>query len=261
MAGAGVLASWGAARAGAGLVLLATVQSQQPVAAKRAPIEILTQGLPEDREGRLSARAWARIQKSFREFRPDVLVVGPGLGRSKGTKAVVHRLIKTGLPLVLDADGLNTLASFPEPLTRTGPWILTPHAGELARLLKTSVREIKTRQAEAVAAAARRFGCVCLLKGMGTLVTDGQNVWQNTTGNPGMASGGTGDVLSGVIAGLWGQTRERGKEDGFKMAALGVYLHGLAGDLAARKTGEASLLASDVAAFLPAAIKHISFKF
>lgn len=257
MAGAAVLCSMGAVKSGAGLVRLGTVRSRWKTAASRAPLEVMTEGLPESRAGFFSARAWAVFQKSIRTFQPDVIAAGPGFGREKGSRRLVGKLLATSLPVVLDADGLRFLAGKPS-FKRTGPLILTPHPGELAGLFKTSVPTIQANRERFVREAARRWSCVCVLKGKGTLVSDGKSTWKNPTGNPGMASGGTGDVLTGLIAGLWGQTGRRTDPSGLRAACLGVYVHGAAGDKAARRLSQNFMTATDLVQYLPSAIKSLS---
>jgi len=258
MVGAAVLCSLGALRSGAGLVKLETVKSQQNVAAKRAPLEVTTEGLPEDFKGKISAKSWGSLRQTINKFSPHVAAVGPGLGVSSGVRSIVKKLVHLpNLPLVLDADGINVIKKGQE-LKRKAPLIITPHPGELSRLLKIPVRQVQAEREAAAKKAARLFRGICVLKGAGTLITDGKTVWKNTTGNPGMASGGTGDVLTGIIASLWGQMPVPDQKNGFKAACLGVYLHGWAGDLAARKKGEMSLLASDIIAALPQAIQRFN---
>jgi NAD(P)H-hydrate epimerase len=151
------------------------------------------------------------------------------------------------IPLVLDADGLNALADQPESLkNHAGPIIITPHPGEFARLLESDVPSVQSHRQELAGQFAEKYDVVVVLKGHGTVVTDGQRVFVNSTGNPGMATGGTGDVLTGLIAALLGQGLEP-----FGAAQFGVYLHGLAGDLAQVELGEVSLIASDLLTFLP----------
>ncbi len=184
--------------------------------------------------------------------RATVVGCGPGLGHSAEITALVVGLYnELRLPMVVDADGLNALASLPDVgATHAGPRILTPHPGEFARLLRKS--QINT--AEAIPAAvqlAGRFSAVVVLKGHRTLVTDGARQYLNSTGNAGMATAGAGDVLTGVITALLGQGLPA-----FEAAQLGVYIHGLAGDLAAEKLGEVSLIASDLLDFLPAAFRQ-----
>jgi NAD(P)H-hydrate epimerase len=160
------------------------------------------------------------------------------------------------MSLVLDADGLNAFKEAPSLLERhKAPLIITPHAGELGRLLGVSFKRIQSDRERWATHAARRFRCVCLLKGAGTLVTDGKKVWKNTTGNPAMASGGMGDVLTGLIAGLWGQMDFADGKEALQAAALGAFIHGRAGDLAVRSLSQTRLVASQLAGFIPRALK------
>lgn len=251
MAGAAVLSASGAMRSGAGLVKLCIVKSQQAAAVKRGPLEVTTLALPENRAGQLNSSALRVLRATIRTFSPDVLAIGPGLGQGAGVKKTVRMLLRTtSLPVVLDADGINVFDG-----KHKGPLVMTPHEGELARLLKWSPQQISKARVKAVQAAAQKFRCVCLLKGPGTLVTDGRVLFRNTTGNPGMASGGMGDVLTGVVAGLWAQLIKRGKTDGLKAALLGAYLHGFAADLALSRYSRGSLLASDIIPFISTAIR------
>jgi NAD(P)H-hydrate epimerase len=254
MIGAATLCSWGAVRSGAGLVRLATVKSQQPVAAKRAPLEAMTEAWPEDRAGHLSRQSLRSLNRALKSFRPDVAAAGPGLGRTPSLKILVLRLLDS-VPLVLDADGLNAFAGRGLP-QKHFPLIITPHPGELSRLIGWSVLRIEAAREQAARFAARRFRCVCLLKGAGTIVTDGREAWMNTTGNPGMASGGMGDVLTGIIAGIWAQFGDKGIS-ALRAACLGAFLHGRAGDIGARRTSARSLVASDLAGFLSSAFSTI----
>lgn len=257
MAGAAILCSMGAVRSGAGLVHLATVTSQQLVAAKRAPLEVMTQGLPEDTRGNPSLAAARKVFRTVQSFRPHVIALGPGLGQSKGALNLVKSLIwSSPVPLVLDADGLNLLSGL--PLKKVGkPMVITPHEGELSRLLKRPVSWIRANRVKAAVESAVAWGCVCLLKGAGTLITDGRIFYKNPTGNPGMASGGMGDVLTGVIAALWGRMPERNLETGLRAAAAGAYFHGRAGDLAVQKTRDRLLLASDIVNFIPSVLQKV----
>jgi NAD(P)H-hydrate epimerase len=152
-------------------------------------------------------------------------------------------------PIVLDADGLNVMHGDTTLLRRrAAPTILTPHPGEFARLVKSDTATVLARREELAIQFAADHGLVLVLKGHATLVTDGKRLYRNPTGNPGMATGGTGDVLTGLIAALLGQ-----KLDAFAAAQLGVYLHGLAGDLARDELGENSLIATDLIEYLPRA--------
>ena len=172
-----------------------------------------------------------------------VLVLGPGLAQGAWAKRLWPTLISLDLPRVIDADALNLLAL---ASAYSSNWILTPHPGEAARLLHCSTADILKDRYKAVRAIQKKYGGVCVLKGAGTLVCAGGDVYVNRTGNPGMASGGMGDVLSGLIGSLLAQ-----KYSLLEAAQQGVYLHGLAADKAADKKGERGLLASDVVNFLP----------
>lgn len=258
MMGAAVLSSLGAMRGGAGLVRLGIVESRQRIAAMRAPLEVTTMGLPEDKKGLLSSSALRVIRKAITEFKTDVVAVGPGLGQSPVVKKIVREfLFRDSRPVVLDADGINALADLNIQKKPRAPLIITPHAGEMARLLNTSIRRVMADRVQIAKAAAKKFGCVCLLKGPGTIVTDGKEVFRNTTGNPGMASGGMGDILTGLIAAIWGQMEKRGVKTGLQAAAIAAFVHGRAADLAVRKFSERGLLASDVAAFFPQAFRNL----
>lgn len=171
-----------------------------------------------------------------------VLVLGPGLARQGWAKNIWPALITLNLPRVIDADALNLLAEAP---AYSEQWILTPHPGEAARLLNCSTKDILEDRFKAVRALQQKYGGVCILKGSGTLICNGQHVYINTTGNPGMATGGMGDVLSGIIGALLAQ-----KYSLLEAAKIGVYLHGLAADKAAAHIGERGLRASDILQFL-----------
>jgi NAD(P)H-hydrate epimerase len=183
-----------------------------------------------------------------------VVALGPGLGRSQElTTLVTTVLAQARVPLVLDADGLNALEHHSAELRRhAGPVVITPHPGEFARLAGCQVADVQARRQERAARFAAEHGVIVILKGYGTVVTDGRRVYVNTTGNPGMATGGTGDVLTGLIAALLGQGLEP-----FAAAQLGVHVHGLAGDLARDELGEVSLIASDLVEFLPHAFRNL----
>jgi NAD(P)H-hydrate epimerase len=250
--GAPVLAAKAALRSGSGLVRAAVPKSIQVIAASLDPC-YTTIGLPEDSSGRMDASAAAILDRLSEEN--DVVCFGPGAGGCTGTRDVVlHLLGKPNLRLVIDADGLNGLAGAGDwPSRRKASIILTPHPGEFSRLWKGLSRdEMPSSRIEQAAAMAQRVGGVVVLKGAGTVVADSERYYVNTTGNPGMATAGSGDVLSGVITALAGQ----GLGD-FDAAVLGVYVHGLAGDLAARDKGEISLTAIDLIEALPAAFQHL----
>ncbi|MFP5285769.1 MAG: NAD(P)H-hydrate dehydratase, partial [Thermoanaerobaculia bacterium] len=185
----------------------------------------------------------------------SVLAMGPGLGQEPGTAEAIRRIAgEVSLPLVLDADGINAFAGRAAELAgRSAETVLTPHPGELGRLLGIPTSEVQDDRLAAARRAAVEAEAVVVLKGHRTLVaTPGGEVHVNPTGNPGMASGGTGDVLTGLIAGLSAQGL-----GALDAARLGVYLHGLAGDLAAARTGESALAAGDLLTYLPAAFLEL----
>ena len=277
MAGAGVLCAGAALRGGAGLVRLAVPAELLPVVAAANPC-YLTAPLPQDEQGLLAESAG----KQLLELVPanDVIAFGPGLGRSLAIASLLLEILEqTQTPIVIDADGLNALAGHLNllqakqcgtvALRTTGtpalsnavtlarfrrltpsPTILTPHPGEFARLVGRNTTDVQKQRQELAVRFAADHGVVLVLKGHGTIVTDGRRVYQNTTGNPGMATGGTGDVLTGLIAALIGQGLEA-----FAAAQLGVHLHGLAGDLARNELGEVSLIASDLLHYLSRAFR------
>jgi len=250
MVGAVALAGMAALRGGAGLVRLAVPKTCQDTVAGFEP-SYMTTGLPADDAGRIAWTAREKIAELAEAA--TVTAVGPGLGRSGELDLLVEWLYENlAEPMVVDADGLNALAARPEVLARPGgPRVLTPHPGEFARLLGTRNVSPDERQAAAVELAGRS-GVVLVLKGHRTIITDGGPPAVNTTGNPGMATGGAGDVLTGLITALACQGLAP-----LDAARLGVYLHGLAGDLAAEQLGEESMIASDLVRFLPNAFRSM----
>ncbi|MDD5706130.1 MAG: NAD(P)H-hydrate dehydratase [Kiritimatiellae bacterium] len=246
--GAPALAALGALRAGAGLVSAAVPAETYAAVASLAP-EVMAHPLPA-LAGTLELaelRAWRGDLSAF-----DVVVAGPGMTVRTGTREIVDALLADGTPrLLLDADALNVLADWGADATcraRRSPenCILTPHPGEAARLLGTTAAAVQADRPAAVRRLADATGAVIVLKGAGTLVcAPGGRPELNLTGNPGMATGGTGDVLAGVIGSLWGQGLSA-----WDAARLGVYLHATAGDLAAWELGESALIARDIAARL-----------
>lgn len=241
MSGAAALAGRSALRAGAGLVRVATPRSVLPIVASVEP-SFTTIPLAEDRAGRISAKAINTILDAVSDN--DATAFGPGVGISGDLCSIVETLIRPEkLRLVIDADGLNNLSKLKGwPDKAKAELILTPHPGELKRLWSGLFREELPgeRQAQAVK-LSERTGAVVVLKGAGTVVTDGGKIYVNQTGNPGMATAGAGDVLTGVITALCGQGLSN-----FDAAVLGVYVHGLAGDIAAEKMGQVSLITTDI---------------
>ena len=246
MSGAVALAGKAALRGGAGLVRLAVPDACLDTVAGLEP-SYMTVPLVSDRRGRVSLSALAEILEHARQA--TVVALGPGLGRSFGLEALAARLFTAiPLPMILDADALNGLSARLGQIEQpAGPRVLTPHPGEFERLtgLKPHAEE---ERIEAAAQLASRLDAVVVLKGHRTVVSDGQETFINTTGNPGMATGGSGDVLTGLIAALICQGLNV-----FEAAQLGVYLHGLAGDIAAVSLGQESLIAGDLVLNLPEA--------
>lgn len=244
MAGAVALAGQAALRSGAGLVRLAVPDRILDVVASHHTC-YMTEPLPSDSVGLIDGSALDQILAATEWA--DVIAIGPGLGQSDGLLEVVtHLFHHVSKPLVLDADALNLLARLESiDYGGTAPRVLTPHAGEYQRL----AGELPP------GAFAESNNVILVLKGPGTIVTDGRQEYVNSTGNPGMATGGSGDVLTGMIAAFIGQF---GCEPNrvLQAAQLGVYLHGLAGDLAVNHIGEVSLIASDLVDHLPAAISQ-----
>jgi len=204
MSGAAALAGLGALRGGAGLVELATPIGVQAIV---AAIETswLTTGLPEDSEGRLSAEASKTLANRFESA--SAVAIGSGWGLSEGTRTLAAKLVaECPCPMVVDADALNALADLPDVWRKAvAPRIITPHPGEFARLLKTTVSDVQTDRSGKAKAFAETHSLVVVLKGTGSVITDGTRLVVNSTGNPGMATGGTGDVLTGLIAALLAQ--------------------------------------------------------
>ena len=253
MCGAGFLTALGALRAGAGLVAWALPQSLQPTFAAALP-EVITLPLSQKSDGTIAAQAQSELEKFCATFHPTVLAVGPGMSTSE---LFYFLLEKNNCPKVLDADALNFLAAHPAVKMPTGtPCIFTPHPGEMARLLHTEVAsDTPAREAQA-RAWARQTGGVCVLKGAHTLVATPDEIWQNTTGSVALAKGGSGDVLTGVIAGMWAQLGATQK-NALAAALCGVYLHGLAGEIAAEKYSCYSVLARETAQEISTALKQI----
>ena len=252
MAGAIGLAGRAALCSGAGLVTLAVPRSCQPTVAGYEPC-YTTVGLAEDEEGCLAEEALPAIQGRLPSA--SCLAIGPGLGACRTFGPCVlwmyHYLPQ---PIVIDADGLNLLATQRDAWRKpAGPRVLTPHPGEFRRLaVGLDGGTDRDANANVARAMAAEHGWVLVLKGHRTLVTDGAQVWHNETGNPGMATGGSGDVLTGVITALMGQGLSA-----WDAARLAVYVHGLAGDLAAARLGQISLIARDLLDDLPLAFQKV----
>jgi ADP-dependent NAD(P)H-hydrate dehydratase / NAD(P)H-hydrate epimerase len=249
--GAAHLAAIGALRSGAGLVTVATPACCQPVLASMAP-EYMTETIDEALDG-LEGSGVDRVL----EWARDVVAVGPGLGQGSSTRTFVRELIdRATTPLIVDADGLNAFIEDPDRLTgREGrDLIITPHPGEMARLVGMSTDEVQASRVEIARNFAVAHHVYVVLKGHRTLVaTPDEKVFINPTGNAGMATGGTGDVLTGMIAAWLAQLL-----DAEAACKLAVYLHGMAGDLAEADEGEVAMTAGDVASHLGDAVMELT---
>jgi len=249
MSGSISLSAMAALRAGSGLVsalvpddCLVTVASFDPC--------MMTLAAPATPNGQFAIHAYQAASASV--SKSDAIAIGPGMGTGPGSIRLVRSLaMNATVPRVFDADALNVIGRTAD-IKVCGPAVLTPHPGEMQRLSGVSAKD-RTGQTEAACQYASATGCVVLLKGAQTFVTDGQSRWINSTGNPGMASGGSGDCLTGIIASLLGQ-----KYAPWDAARLGAFIHGLAGDLAAEEIGEAGLVATDLIKHLPHAIRRVT---
>ena len=250
--GAAVLAGKAALRAGAGLVTVGTPVSCLPVVA-RSMMELMTEPLPETEARTVSFEALPRLRELFPG--KDVLLLGPGLSTHASTARLVRALIREFAgPLVIDADGLNILAADLSGLKALPrPAVLTPHPGEFARLTGLSIAQVQAERLALAPRFAEEHRVYLVLKGYRTLIaTPDGRTYVNPTGNPGMATGGSGDVLSGLIASFVGQ-----EKDVLGAVLAAVYLHGRSGDIAAGKLGERALIAGDLIRYLPAALKEM----
>jgi len=250
--GAAHLAALGALRSGAGLVTIATPRSALPIVAAMMP-EYMTEPLDETSSGVVDFAAADRVL----ELKADIIALGPGLGQDPSTSAFVHAIVeRAGVPLVLDADALNAFVEEPERLMgRDGvDVIITPHPGEMARLIGVSIEQVQSDRLEHAREFAAAHRVHVVLKGHRTVIAapEGRS-FVNLTGNAGMATGGTGDLLTGMIAAWFAQILDA--EGACKLA---VYLHGLAGDLAEADEGENALIASDIATRLGDALLELT---
>ena len=241
--GAAYLAAQASLRSGAGLVFLGVPESIYATEAVKLN-EAIVFSLP-DEEGKLSAAAIPEILQRLPKM--DAVLIGPGLGQSDGVFQVVKAVLEQAVcPVVLDADGINLIAAHKDIVRgRTAPTILTPHAGEFARLGGGP-----QQRAVAAETIARELGCIMLLKGHHTVITDGETTYINPTGNPGMAVGGSGDVLAGIITALLGQGITP-----LEAATCGAWLHGAAGDICAAEIGQYGMLPTDMLNALPRLLK------
>lgn len=248
MAGAISLTGLAALRSGSGLVIVATPQSQQAIVAGFSPC-YMTVGCA-DKNGHFAKEALDLLLENC--YWADVVAVGPGMGRSKALQKIMLRLYaELAQPIVVDADGLNNLAEAGADFSvHEGVRILTPHPGEFRRIVGADTTDRAELEREAIAFAKANH-VIVVLKGNRTLITDGSENFTNSTGNPGMATAGSGDVLTGVIASFMGAGLSS-----LDAAHYGVEVHGRAGDLAAKQQGEASLISTDLLDHLGCALKH-----
>jgi len=254
-AGAAAMAGMAVLRSGAGLCTVATAKDVLQTVAGFYP-ELMTEPLEETEEGTISGKVSTRRRIDALSQGKTVLAVGPGISRHQDTAKLVRSLMsKCGIPMVLDADGLNAFEGHAAELNGKGrSLVITPHPGEMARLVGSTVAAVQRDRLNAARIFASEHGVVVVLKGHRTVIAEPDGVvWVNTTGNPGMATGGTGDILTGMVAGFIAQNRDRIME----AVIAAVHLHGLAGDVACETLGEHSLVATDLLATLPEAFRRV----
>ena len=255
--GAAVMAGYAALRAGAGLVTVATPDVVLPLVASAHP-ELMTEPLIATPEGTAAIQNLAQQRFERIAEGKTVLALGPGLGLQSETQGFIRKIVlQTELPLVLDADGLNAFAASADLLRdRKSKFLaITPHPGEMARLLNSSTKSVQEDRVKTAQEVAHRWNVHVILKGSHTIIAgpDGQ-IFINTSGNPGLAKGGSGDVLTGILAALTAQFKT---DDWTRVLALGVYLHGKAAEFVTRNTDESGLLATEVAAAVPYARRQL----
>ena len=263
-AGAAAMAGFSALRTGAGLVTVATPRSVLPTVAGFHP-ELMTEPLSETDSGSIAFAAMKGFWQAAEQ--KSVLAVGPGISRHVETAELVRTIVQDSkIPIVLDADGLNAFQGRAQDLSRVErkdkakgaeeprTLVLTPHPGEMARLTGLSIAQIQRDRVHIARKFAQEHGLILVLKGDRTVVAGPEGeAWINPTGNPGMSTGGTGDILTGIVAGMLAQNLRRA----FKSVMAAVYLHGLAGDIACEHLGEHSLVATDLIKALPEAFRRV----
>lgn len=247
MAGAGVLSVQASLRSGAGVATLCVPDAIYNAVASQLTCPLVVP-CPCTNAGRFSEAAVDAVRDHAEQA--DVLAAGPGLGQQPETKAFLLEILHdVDIPVVLDADGLNLLSNSFQVLHDIENLVITPHPGELARIIDRSIADIQKNRQVIAEQVAQELDATVVLKGHGTVVTRGTEFWTNNTGNPGMATGGSGDVLTGMIASFLGR-----EFDPVESARLAVYLHGLSGDLAIEDIGEESLIARDLISYISDAI-------
>jgi len=249
MTGAVSLSALAALRIGTGVVTVGVPKSLHDIFEIKLT-EVMSCPLA-DINGKLSCRALRKILGLCKKI--DVIACGPGAGLAESTQRLMVKIVREiNKPLVIDADALTAVASYKHTLSerQAKDIVLTPHLGEFLRLVRRDITTIKKKRKELVKNFALRYNLILVLKGNRTLVSNGKSLFENCTGNPGMATAGMGDVLTGIIAGLIAQGLAP-----YEAARLGVYVHGLAGDIAAHEKTQQCLIASDVIEYLPKALK------
>lgn len=262
LTGAAELCAKAAMRCGSGMVTLGIPEGLATIMGIKLT-EAMTRPLPQTEQRTLSIKGYGQIEGLSRDM--DVLALGPGLSLNPSTQALVRKIISTvDIPMVIDADGINALVGYIDKIKKSPPRadspsaknikILTPHPGEMARLIDEDIEYVQKDRCSIAKRFARDYNVILVLKGYKTVVAnpDGE-FYINKTGNPGMATAGSGDVLTGMITSFLGQGLRA-----FDAAKLGVYLHGLAGDLSAKEKGEHSLIATDIIEKIPEAIRKIT---
>jgi ADP-dependent NAD(P)H-hydrate dehydratase / NAD(P)H-hydrate epimerase len=254
--GAAVMAGSGALLAGAGLVTIATPDAVLPIVSSAHP-ELMTEPLVGRKDGTISRENLANRLSNIAKGK-TIVAIGPGLGQDGETREFIHAFVQqTNLPIILDADGLNAFAGQADKLRerKTEFLAITPHPGEMARLLNCSTKDVQADRVKAAQEAAKRWNAHVVLKGAHTIIAAPSGaMFVNTTGNPGLAKGGSGDTLTGILAAMTGQFKT---DDWLRVLVLGVYLHGAAADLAVAGTDPSGLLASEVAAAVPKARREL----
>lgn len=249
--GACLMAARACLRSGAGLVTIGVPETLVSVFQSRVTDEMCL-GLPDRGDGSLSKDALKEII-DFTEKKAQVLAIGPGIGVTEDTREIIKGLLgKIKIPVVLDADAINCLEDMPEVLEGKGNCIITPHPGEFSRLTGIAKEEVEKKRIDLASAFSLKYNVTLVLKGVPTVIGHEGYVYINPTGNPGMAKAGSGDVLTGIVSGLMAQGLS-----GLNASILGVYLHGLAGDMGACDKGLWSLLASDIIEYIPGAFKEL----
>lgn len=250
--GAAFLTCQSALRSGAGLVTLGIPESLNTILESKLT-ETVTLPLPETTEGSLSTRSLEKIIEKMKTS--DVLIIGPGISTNSETKKLIQEILSlSDIPMVIDADGItafqNKVSIFKQA---KAPLIITPHPGEMARLINSSPDEVEKNRFKVADRFSKEFGVVTVLKGAATVITSlEEEIYLNLTGNPGMATAGSGDVLTGIIAGFLG-----GRLSALSAALSGVLMHGMAGDMAKREKGEYGLMATDILQAVPYVVKKV----